>query len=470
MNYRSNAIYVLLTSTRLSIFLLVFLALACAAATFIENDFGSAAARAAVYNSAWFTFTLFLLALTLLGNMTKFNMWQKDKMPVFIFHSSFIIIMLGAFITRHYGYEGLMYIREGESADAFLTSDSYIKISSSGLRDSFPILLSPIGSHSRSFSANLGGGAPVEIKTKAFYPNAAEAIVPDPNGKAFISIVVTTGAEAPMLVELFEDEYVDLGVTLLGFGSAFNFKEPSIVISRDAADLSVKAHSDLIRTDIDTQETSSIRAHTPHPFDSGAEYSTIDGVKLTLRGNLAGAVKRVVPAQGKTGMSAVIADISHKGETAEVALLGGSPNEGRVAEVEIGERKFNISYGAMAVELPFALKLNKFILKRYPGSSSPSSYESQVFIQDNGAEREERIYMNHILKYKGFRFYQHSYDRDEKGTVLSVANDPGTWATYLGYTLLSIGFFAAFFSPKSRFREIVAQMEKNRARQRLLPI
>ncbi|MDR0746698.1 MAG: cytochrome c biogenesis protein ResB [Helicobacteraceae bacterium] len=470
MKYLLNTIYTMLTSTRLSIFLLVFIALACAAATFIENDFGSAAARTAVYNSAWFTFTLFLLALTLLGNMIKFNMWQKDKMPIFIFHSSFIIIMLGSFITRYYGYEGLMYIREGESADTFLTSDSYIKVSSSGLSASFPILLSPIGSHSHDFSANLGGGAPVEIKTKAFYPNAAEAVVPDPNGKAFISIVVETGAKAPMLVELFEDEYVDLGVTLLGFGNAFNFEKPSIVISRDANELNVKAYSDLIRTNIDTQEASNLRAHTLHPFDSNAEYSTISGVKLTLRGNLGGAVKRVVPTQSKTGMSAVIADVSYKGETKEVALLGGSPLAGRTVEAELGERKFNISYGAGTVGLPFALKLNKFILKRYPGSASPSSYESQVVVQDNGAEQEERIYMNNILTYKGFRFYQHSYDKDEKGTVLSVANDPGTWTTYLGYTLLSIGFFAAFFSPKSRFREIVAQMEKNRARQRLLPI
>ena len=45
--------------------------------------------------------------------------------------------------------------------------------------------------------------------------------------------------------------------------------------------------------------------------------------------------------------------------------------------------------------------------------------------------------MNHILKYRGFRFYQSSYDKDERGTVLSVNHDPaGMLTTYAGYALL----------------------------------
>ena len=47
------------------------------------------------------------------------------------------------------------------------------------------------------------------------------------------------------------------------------------------------------------------------------------------------------------------------------------------------------------------------------------------------------IFMNNILKYKGYRFYQSSYDRDEKGTILSVNHDmAGMIVTYTGYTML----------------------------------
>ena len=33
--------------------------------------------------------------------------------------------------------------------------------------------------------------------------------------------------------------------------------------------------------------------------------------------------------------------------------------------------------------------------------------------------------MNNVLDYKGYRFYQSSYDQDELGTILSVNQDPG---------------------------------------------
>ena len=63
--------------------------------------------------------------------------------------------------------------------------------------------------------------------------------------------------------------------------------------------------------------------------------------------------------------------------------------------------------------------------------------------------------MNHILKHKGHRLYQSSYDADEKGTVLSMNHDLwGTLVTYLGYILLASGLISTLFNPKSRFRLI----------------
>ena len=47
--------------------------------------------------------------------------------------------------------------------------------------------------------------------------------------------------------------------------------------------------------------------------------------------------------------------------------------------------------------------------------------------------------MNNILNYGGFRFFQSSYDKDEKGTVLSVNHDKwGTIVTYIGYIFLAV--------------------------------
>ena len=60
--------------------------------------------------------------------------------------------------------------------------------------------------------------------------------------------------------------------------------------------------------------------------------------------------------------------------------------------------------------------------------------------------------MNHVLNYKGYRFFQSSYDMDERGTVLSVNHDfIGTWTSYFGYFLLALGFVFALLSKNSRF-------------------
>lgn len=441
--------------------LLFLLAFGCAAATFIENDFGSNAARALVYNNLWFEIALFILALALVVNMARFSSWQK--MPIFVFHCSIVVILFGAFITRNFGYEGTMHIREGSSTNIILSSDSYLKVSSSGLNDSFRLLLSPLTAPEKSFNANLGGGAPITLKTKAFYQNATEGVVPDPNGTAFISLLVTGGAEG-VEVELFEDEYVDMGAFALGFGANMSFEKPSIIITRDGEQLTIRAYSDLMRLDMDTKDQTNLRAHTFHPLDTRKLYTTLDGIKLVVRDHLNSASRKVVPTQEKTGLSAIVLDATFKNETKEIALLGGSGMVGKDETVEFGDRAFTLAFGSEAIELPFALKLNKFLIERYPGSRSPSSYESQVTLTDSlgSLNEEHRIYMNNILKHRGFRFYQSSYDRDEKGTILSVSNDPGVYLTYLGYILLSVGFFVAFFSPKSRFRTLAGKIEKNR--------
>ncbi|HBU45774.1 MAG TPA: cytochrome C biogenesis protein, partial [Porphyromonadaceae bacterium] len=109
------------------------------------------------------------------------------------------------------------------------------------------------------------------------------------------------------------------------------------------------------------------------------------------------------------------------------------------------------SKGVFKEELPFTLELTQFRLIRYPGSMSPSSYESDLRIHIDGEVREARVYMNNVLDLKGYRFFQASYDEDEQGTVLSVNKDvAGRNITYAGYFFLVAGFVLMFVTPNSR--------------------
>jgi len=117
--------------------------------------------------------------------------------------------------------------------------------------------------------------------------------------------------------------------------------------------------------------------------------------------------------------------------------------------------------GNSVLTLPFQVELVKFILTRYPGSMSPSSYESELLVHIDGTTRRERVYMNNVLDVKGYRFYQASFDVDEKGTVLSVNKDVGgRWVTYSGYSLLLVGFVVCLVGRNGRIMRLLGSYEK----------
>ena len=114
-----------------------------------------------------------------------------------------------------------------------------------------------------------------------------------------------------------------------------------------------------------------------------------------------------------------------------------------------------------AFTLPFEMELLDFKLVRYPGSQSPSSYESYLRIHIDGQTRDEKIFMNNVLDLKGYRFYQASYDPDEQGTILSFNHDQaGRRITYFGYSMLFIGLLGSLLDPHSRFRKLWKRMNQ----------
>lgn len=112
------------------------------------------------------------------------------------------------------------------------------------------------------------------------------------------------------------------------------------------------------------------------------------------------------------------------------------------------------------ITLPFELELVDFVIDRYPGSMSPSSYESYLRVHDGDEVFDHKIFMNNVLDLKGYRFYQASYDEDEQGTILSVNYDvPGRLTTYFGYLLLTLSGLVILFDKHSRFRALWYRLE-----------
>ena len=97
-------------------------------ATFIENDFGTESARKLVYQSHWFEGILLLGCLNLIGLTFRYNMYSRTKLSLLLFHLAFVLIILGAGITRYFGSEGSMAIREGQTTAQWLSTESYLEV------------------------------------------------------------------------------------------------------------------------------------------------------------------------------------------------------------------------------------------------------------------------------------------------------------------------------------------------------
>jgi len=453
-----------------AIILLVFFGLFSGVATFIENDFGVETSWALIYTSWWFELLQVALGLILINNIIRYKLYTLDKLPSFIFHLSFIFILIGSGMTRYFGFEGTLHIRNGMEESKVTSSDAYIQVSA--LKEgqtygySHPQLISQVGRNGFSFNFDIGGDKAV-VKFKEYLPNATAKVIDDPQGVPMISMMLSGYGES-LNVVLKEGDTYETSEYVFSFNgkpSKHTKEEVRFTVEDGKFYFSSKAKIGWFR--MVENKRGEYEADKKEDFITGQLY-TIGNVNFAPRYiGLKGKEKVVAdktPMAKGNAISAVIVEATFKGETKEVAMFGqGKGSQGEQTRESIAGIPFIFEWGSQAFTLPFAIKLNEFQLDRYPGSMSPMSYASEVEVVDTekGVRMPFRIYMNHVLDYRGFRFFQSSYDKDEKGTILSVNNDPGKLPTYFGYLLLSIGLFFNLLNPKSRFRKLAGMVQRD---------
>ena len=436
-------------------------------ATFVENDYGTMTAKAEIYNARWFEVLMGLLAFNLLLNIHKYKMYTLNKAPMFIFHSAFIIILLGAAITRYVGFEGTMHIRENSSASTMLSAETFVSVNATSndkkVEWDKAVYLSKKSSNFLDTTLEVEGKK-VDVSLVEYIPDAIESIVADENGKAIANLMVTSGEQGKP-VALNEGNYYDAGNFILDFATGESFDKPVIGLSIVDDKLYMSHDMKLSYFKMNDRSQGDLEANPKEEFNTRILYSTDMG-SFVLREFLPHASKKIVSnqdAKAKSGgIEALRFNVSVDGKTTQSLVYGRKGVEGQEKHILVNGVDVHIAYGAKELTLPFKIKLLDFQLDRYPGSMSPASYASEVVLidEEEGVNMPYRIFMNNILEHRGYRFFQASYDRDEMGTVLSVNNDPGTLPSYIGYTLLAIGMFWSLFSRKHRFSKLAAKAKK----------
>jgi len=437
-------------------------------ATFIENDYGTQTAKALIYNAQWFEYFLLYFILLLVYNILKYKSYKK-KMSVFIFHVAFLIIALGAVITRYVGYEGIMSIREGQSSSSMVSDVKVLQLNvkSGDDTDYFEqsLLLSSMtpNSFDKTMSVN---GKDVSFELINYLPTAEKELKADVNGRKLLELMVSNGMSKGKLVRIFEGDSYDAGSFVITFNHEFKSKDNRVVfmINENNGKLEVKNSFPIHTLSMLTHEEENLTQGV-NSFEMKKLYQFSNN-SIVLKNRIEKSVISYVSNSLKTkgGMPEMITlKVSVGDKSKDVNLFSYAGNRGNDNRIHIDGVDITLNLGAKVINLPFALKLIDFQLERYPGSMSPASYASEVELTD----REEgitampfRIYMNHVLDHRNYRFFQSSYDADEKGTVLSVNHDPGTLPTYLGYLLLTLGMIWNLFDKNGRFQKLLKGARK----------
>ncbi|SDL33062.1 cytochrome c biogenesis protein [Kriegella aquimaris] len=458
----------ILFSTRLTAILFIVFATSMAFGTFFESWYSTATARIWVYNTWWFEGIMLFFVINFMGNIARYRLLRWEKWPVLILHLSWILIIIGAFITRYISFEGRMPIREGETENVFYSDKTYLTAFVDGEINGEPkrkvleddLIVTPEGLKSNLPWSSDYNGQSFTISYVGFIEGVKEGLVPDENGKEYLKIVeagdgqrhehfLESGQVANIHNVLFAlNNNTEGAINIFASDTTYQIKSPFEGNFMRMAD---QLQGSVAKDSLQTLQLRSLYSMAgmqfvlPEPLVRGS-YGVVE-------------VPRNEVNEGTA--NALIVEIESNGEKIEKKLLGGAGSSTFSEKMNVGGLDFSLSYGSKVYTLPFAIKLNDFIAEKYPGTEQGyKSFMSRITLEDDRSFDYD-IYMNHILDHKGYRFFQSSFHPDEKGTILSVNHDQwGTWITYLGYFLLYAGLMGIMFFGKTRFKDLGASLEK----------
>ncbi len=461
-------IFSFLFSTRLMAVLFFVYAFAMARGTFIEDQYNTDTARIWVYNAWWFEAIHVFFLINFFGNIKRYQLYKKEKWATLLLHLSFILIILGAFITRYISYEGMMPIREGESTNQMYSDRTFLTVFVDGVYNGEmrrkikekPLLLSPVTNNSFSIKDEFAE-IPFEIAYENYVMNAEETIKPDKDGIEYLKLV-ESGDGTRHEHFLKSGEVQNIHNLLFALNKETNGAININTEGKDGYTIAAPFEGDFMR--MADQMQGKVAKDLVQPLMMRSLYN-LGGSQFVFP---EAAIKGVVGYESNNDFKdkitddALIVKVMNEGKEKTVTLIGAKGKVGEPQSFKLGNLEYTLIFGSKIYTLPFSVHLNDFIAEKYPGTEkSYSSFESKVTVMDGTEKFDAHIYMNNILDHKGYRFFQANFDPDEKGTVLSVSHDFwGTWVTYIGYFLLYFSLMAILFDKHTRFADLKRKLEK----------
>lgn len=471
-------------STRTMTVLLFLFAISMGVATFIENDYDTPTAKTLIYESKWFEILMLWLIILFIGNIKRYRLLRREKWPVLIFHLSFVFIFIGGAITRYISFEGQMPIREGETTNEIISDRTYFKLEINdkerALRyDKNAYMMSHFNGKDtpwpfkRTYEKDYSfGDKIVTLKTLDYIPLAKDSIQKTNSGKKMLEIV-TMGQSGRESEFIAEGEIKNVAGTMVSYNNPIEGsvqlidQEGKLMINSpfDGQFMTMTGQQVGVVTDsaLLAEQSGKIEINKPQLLNYRTLYTinntnfiiptpAFQGKVVYYKGDKTNAMDKELPG-------AIIVELASGAEKDTLTIIGGRGITSFSKNTTINGLGISVGFGSKIIHTPFSIRCDDFILDRYPGSASPSSFESEITVIDKGEETPHHVYMNNVMDYRGYRFFQASYFPDEGGTILSVNADWwGTNITYVGYFLLFFGLFASLFWKGTHFWKLNQQL------------
>jgi len=453
-------IFDFLASIKLAIFVILSLAVVSAVGTIVEARFDAQVAQKLVYHSPYMLTVLGLLVVNLVAVMIDRWPWKAHHAGFVLAHIGIILTLGGALITQKFGVDGTMAFEIGQSNRHTTVNSTELAVYAAD---------------------DTGGLALVRSQPVDF-------LLQPPNR---YPVEFELGSE-----RLSVSDYFLYAVRQSEIKSSDRPTDGSAIRIQLRND-NVNISQWLFRAPGQSQAEANLGPAkviwTQSPFDSP------DGNALVLYpGQVAGEVRYSVFTKSKGGLTS--SGRLQEGSSVEVGWMGLTlrliqylpkaheqvtyvkkerPNQFTRSAIQLkfgdsnywvglnsvlrlysGQKMYVVTYAQRRLDIGFNMRLDRFHIGHYQGTTRAASYESLVSVEGVG---EALISMNEPLKHNGFTFYQASFEQDESGkpvaSILSVNYDPGRWIKYLGSLLIVLGSIVLFYFKTWVVRRKLKQQE-----------
>lgn len=441
-----------LASIKLAVVIILAMGTMSAWGTIVESIYNDARrAQELVYHS-WYSYTIFvLLAVNLIAVIVDRYPWKKKHIGFISAHIGILILIMGSILTRYYGIDGSMAFNIGEARDRVMVQETdivvYSGLSSGGARKVFEEevnFLKKPPTEKKPFKISVGND---EIIVDRFEPYTL------PQSKVLES---DKEADGPGLRFQMSNERVSESEWIVLGGRPLQVKPlgPAQIVLAKKGHYSYTGGNILL---LEYEKASEKLDYTV--FTSSKNGKTRVGkvqAGESIETGWMGLTFRILKYLPKATETWEYTPIERSGEGVTSAIRFKFKGKEYWASLNSSMRLFSddayfiFIFANRQLTLDFSLKLNEFRLGRYQGTMRAATYESDVQVQEGEALGDKvTISMNEPLKYKGFTFYQSSFQQDEMGqptmSILSVNRDPGRPWKYLGSLFIVFGIIHLFY-------------------------